>query len=107
LDDVQQTMKEFPQVNIVQGWIPSVLQTLPEQRYRFIHIDVDIYQPTVDCFNYFYDKLNPGGVIVCDDFGPWPGGIWAGCAPAIKECCEARNIPYAVMDSGNVAIIKR
>lgn len=30
---------------------------------------MDLYQPTLDSFRFFYPRLNPGGIILCDDFG--------------------------------------
>jgi hypothetical protein len=63
----------FPRVAIHRGWLPESLKGLDELRYRFVHIDVDLYEPTLGCFEYFYPRLVPGGVIVTDDYN-WPGG---------------------------------
>jgi hypothetical protein len=41
---------------------------LPESKYRLVHIDTDLYQPTVACLDYFGDRMSPGGVIVIDDY---------------------------------------
>ena len=40
-----------------------------EQKYRMIHIDVDLYRPTLDCLEYFGPRLELGGIIVLDDYG--------------------------------------
>jgi hypothetical protein len=34
-----------------------------------VHIDVDLYQPTLDSIRFFYPRLAPGGIILCDDYG--------------------------------------
>ena len=60
VERVLQTMKDFPEIKIVQGWIPDVLSEVPEQEYRFVHIDVDLYQPTLDCLHCFYPRLVHG-----------------------------------------------
>jgi hypothetical protein len=31
-------------------------------------VDVDLYEPTRDSIRFFYDRLNPGGILVCDDY---------------------------------------
>ena len=44
-------------------------------KFQFIHLDVDLYQPTKDSLDFFYPKLAQGGIIVCDDynFSTFPG----------------------------------
>ena len=101
------TMDDFPNVNIFKGWIPEVLDKLPERKYRFVHVDVDVYEPTLASFRYFYPRLSPGGIIVCDDFGPWPQNNWPGCIRAINEFANESGQVYAMMNTGNVFFIKR
>lgn len=104
---VRNTLRDFPSVNIIQGWIPAVFNELPEQQYRFVHVDVDIYEPTLASFRYFYPRLSPGGIIVCDDFGPWPEKKWPGCLRAVNEFANEIGQVYAQLDTGNVFFIKR
>lgn len=47
----------------------ETVKVLEEQKYCFLHIDVDMYQPTWDSLNYFYPKLVSNSIIVCDDYG--------------------------------------
>ncbi|PIZ94190.1 hypothetical protein COX84_05420 [Candidatus Micrarchaeota archaeon CG_4_10_14_0_2_um_filter_49_7] len=41
----------------------------PNQRQDILpgHIDVDLYQSTVDCLNFFYPRMQAGGVIISHD----------------------------------------
>ena len=100
-------MHQFPNVEIVKGWIPDVLSTLAEQNYRFVHVDVDLYQPTLDSLGYFYPRMTVGGIIVIDDYGPWPGNQWPGCLKAVQEFSKEHDVPFAPLDTGNAIIIKR
>ena len=104
---VCETMREFPDVTIVKGWIPDVLGTLIDQAYRFVHVDVDLYQPTLDSLRHFYPRMTTGGIIVIDDYGPWPENQWPGCLKAVQEFCQEVNVPFAALDTGNAMIIKR
>jgi O-methyltransferase len=52
-----------------QGWIPDTFIGIEDHRYSFAHIDVDLYQSTLDCCEYFYPRLVPGGVLLFDDYG--------------------------------------
>ena len=62
-------LKSFPFIRLYQGWIPSRFSDIAARRFSFVHIDVDIYEPTRDSLEFFYDRMVPGGIIVCDDYG--------------------------------------
>lgn len=72
LEDVKRHLAEFPAIEFHPGWLPESLAGVPERTYRFVHLDVDLYAPTVGALAYFYPRLAPGGRIVCDDYS-WPG----------------------------------
>jgi len=54
---------------VLKGWIPDVFAEASIERLVFAHVDVDIHDPTLASFEYFYDLVVPGGLIVCDDYG--------------------------------------
>ena len=58
-----------PHIHIMKGWIPTRFAEVAERRFRLVHIDVDLYQPTRDSLEFFYPRLIHGGVIVLDDYG--------------------------------------
>lgn len=62
-------LSEFDHVNVLKGWIPSRFSEVSERKFRLVHIDVDLYQPTLDSLIFFYPRMVPGGVIVMDDYG--------------------------------------
>lgn len=78
--------REFPQVEFRKGWLPAALADVPQRAYRFVHVDVDLYEPTRGCFEFFYPQLVPGGIIVTDDYN-WPGG-----RRAVDEFCAAAGL---------------
>jgi len=49
--------------------VPEVLEEVRDQRFAFLHLDVDLYAPTRDSLRFFYPRLQPGAVVVCDDYG--------------------------------------
>jgi hypothetical protein len=99
LEDVKQGLSAFPGIAYFPGWIP---QSFPpdDARYRFVHVDVDLYQPTRDSLEYFWPRLVPGARMVCDDYN-WPGG-----KRAVDEFCAARGTRARVTAS-NQAVIER
>ena len=36
---------------------------------HFVHLDMDIYEPTIFALKFFNDRLVKGGVILLDDYG--------------------------------------
>jgi hypothetical protein len=65
----QELFAKFPQAELRVGWIPETFADLPEQQFRFVHIDVDLYEVTRDCVEFFYPRLVVGGVMLFDDHG--------------------------------------
>jgi O-methyltransferase len=66
---VHEKLKDFPQCRFHRGWIPDCFVGLEERRFAFVHIDVDLFEPTLAAFEFFYPRLVPGAVMVCDDYG--------------------------------------
>jgi O-methyltransferase len=69
LDLVKRNLAQFPRVEYHKGWIPERFGAVSERRFSFLHIDVDLYEPTRDSIRFFYERMSPGGIILCDDYG--------------------------------------
>lgn len=52
-----------------KGWIPERFKDVADDRFAFVHVDVDLRQPTIDSVTFFYPRLTPGGILLCDDYG--------------------------------------
>lgn len=50
------------------GWVPTRFAEVESRRFAFVHVDVDLYEPTRDSLAFFYPRLQPGGILVCDDY---------------------------------------
>lgn len=68
-DVVCRNLQGFDNVSLYKGWIPSRFSEVKDRRFSFVHLDVDLYQPTIESLRFFYDRTNRGGIIVCDDYG--------------------------------------
>jgi len=75
--------------HLVRGWFrhtfPSV--GIQIQQVSLLHLDVDWYESTKLCLEYFYDKVVPGGFIVIDDYG-----YWNGCKIAVNDFIKERDL---------------
>jgi len=67
-----------PALAKLQARFPEVA----DRRFAFVHIDVDLHQPTKDSVDFFYPRLAAGGVLLCDDYG----STW--CPGATRACDE-------------------
>ncbi|HEY1068249.1 MAG TPA: TylF/MycF/NovP-related O-methyltransferase [Pirellulales bacterium] len=67
----RKNLADFPAESLVfmKGWIPDRFPEVEDQTFSFVHIDVDLYEPTRDSIEFFYPRLSPGGVLLCDDDG--------------------------------------
>jgi O-methyltransferase len=72
LASVKQQLRSFQRITEFRaGWLPHTFIGLESKQYAFAHIDVDLYQPTLDCCAYFYPRLTSGGILLFDEYG-WP-----------------------------------
>ncbi len=63
-----EVLKDFKFVEIYKGWIPEKFSQVVNLKFSFVHIDVDLYEPTLKSLEFFFPRLLEGGIIVCDDY---------------------------------------
>ncbi len=85
---MQRGLAPFPGIAYFPGWIPEAFAPDNPNRYRFVHVDVDLYQPTLDSFEYFWPRLVPGGTMVCDDYN------WPGAKRAVETFCARVGVEF-------------
>lgn len=54
-------------IKIFQGYFPDTASGI-EERFAFVSLDVDLYEPTLAGLEWFYERLNPGGYIFVHDY---------------------------------------
>jgi predicted O-methyltransferase YrrM len=55
-------------VRLYPGWIPDRFAEVASRAFRFVHVDVDLHDPTRASLEFFYPRVVLGGVVVCDDY---------------------------------------
>ena len=66
---VRETLAGLDNYRTYKGWIPERFVEIAGAPIAFLHVDVDLYQPTLDSVAFFYRQIVPGGVILLDDYG--------------------------------------
>lgn len=91
-------------IKVNKGKFPaSVKPELHNATFAFVHLDADIYEPTLAGLEFFFPRLSAGGVIVVHDYNTWPGA-----RKAVQDYFSNKSeIPLPMPDkSGSAVIIK-
>ena len=57
---VRENLREFDFVRYYKGWIPERFNEVSDRKFCFLHLDVDLYQLTLDSLVFFCEKMTPG-----------------------------------------------
>ena len=94
MDEVQRNIHStgYPmhQVEFIAGEVETTLkleQNKPEQ-IAILRLDTDWYESTRITLEQLYPRLQPGGVLIIDDYGHWKG-----CRAAVDEYFAEHNEP--------------
>jgi len=87
-------------VRIVKGWFQDTLPATSQEigPISVLRLDGDWYESTLVCLNQLFAQVSPGGFVVLDDYGYWPG-----CRRATTEFLEKMGLDvelHWIDDSG-------
>jgi hypothetical protein len=100
-DKVKSYLAAFPQVHIYKGFFPATSAPVADKRFSFVHLDVDLYEPTRDALHFFYPRVNPGGMFMVHDY------LWAeGVRKAVKEFFSTRPEPIIELAGAYCGVVK-
>jgi O-methyltransferase len=74
-------------VRIEPGWFEETLAHLDTGPISLLHVDCDWFDSVTTCVECLYDRVVPGGFVVFDDYGYWPG-----CRQAVDAFRARRRI---------------
>jgi len=87
--------KGFRNVELVVGdiceTVPQYCITHPELKIALLHIDVDVYAPTVAILENLFSRVVYGGLVVMDDYG-----TIAGETRAVDEFLAKLSLPIRI-----------
>lgn len=86
LEEVQARYTELPNITLVKGCYPKSDYIDPKPVAQ-AHVDVDIYESTMNALEYLHTRMAPGGKIFCDDAfqASTEGATIAFCEFAVKH----------------------
>jgi len=90
-------------ISFHSGFMPETFSGLEGNKIAFAHVDVDIYQSVMDCCEFIYPRLSPGGILVFDDYG-FPS--CPGARAAVDKFFEQQREVPLVLPTGQAVVIK-
>lgn len=69
VEDVRYYLKDYSKVEVHKGYFPKETgHFIQGERFSFVHLDVNLYKSTKECIEFFYNRLNPEGIMLIDDY---------------------------------------
>lgn len=104
LETVKKYIDGGDQVIFHPGYFPSTSIGLEDEKFSFVHLDADLYLPTLAALKFFHSRLSPGGVIIIHDYNH----TWDGIKKALNEFMP--TIPESLIEladwKGSAMIVK-
>jgi O-methyltransferase len=69
LDQVMVNTRDCPSIVLHKGIVPNSLEVIKEEKFSFVYLDMDLYEPTLSALNFFWPRVVSGGAILLDDYG--------------------------------------
>jgi len=73
LKDVKNYLKEYKNVHFYKGLFPSTADSIKDKKFSFVHLDLDLYEATLASIEFFFPRMNKGGIIISHDYITAPG----------------------------------
>jgi len=99
---VKERFKAYPNVQLIRGSVPEILDEVPVTKIAYLSIDMNGYVAERKTLERYYEKVVPGGIIYFDDYG-WD-------YPKLRETVDDffRDKPEKLLHfpSGNSIVVK-
>lgn len=97
--------RESEGLELVKGYFPDTFKGMEDKKWRFVHLDADLYEPMKEGVNLFWPNIVKGGVLLIHDYN----GEYVGTKKAIDEYFHPLGIkPIPLPDKvGSAVVIKQ
>jgi len=105
LTDVKSHLQDHnDKIDYHAGEFPSTFNNLDiSKKFSFIHVDCDVYDSVLSCCEFFYDRMNSGGIILFDDTN---SPSCRGALRALNDFVKHAGIEYLRINNDNHYIVK-
>ena len=100
LENVKNYLSNYKNVYCYKGKFPETSNPIKDKKFSFVHLDVDLFQSTIDCLDFFYPRMVNGGIILTHDYHT------DGVKQAFNEFCKDKKIPQIQLLGSQCTITK-
>jgi hypothetical protein len=103
-EEVRDRFARFPNIKVIKGRVPEILQEGAPERIAFMHIDLNNAPAEIGALETLFDRVSPGGVILFDDY------CWASARAqydAENAWFAARGLQILPIPTGQGVFVKR
>ena len=72
-DSVREYLKDGENVFFYKGIFPGTSDPIKDKTFSLVNLDVDCYESTKQCLEFFYSRMSPGGILLSHDYITAPG----------------------------------
>jgi predicted O-methyltransferase YrrM len=65
---VQKLFAGYPNIVMMKDTFSRSFKTLHQETFSFVYIDADLYSSTLECCEFFYERIAQGGIMLFDDY---------------------------------------
>lgn len=104
IEAVMRLMPYPNQCKAIKGFFPESARNIND-KFVFVSLDADLYEPIYNGLQFFYPKLVRGGYIFIHDFN---NDGYKGSRQAVEQFCFEQKISFVPLaDAGGTAVISK
>lgn len=68
LESVKNYLDNYSNIYFYKGLFPLTSGPVKDKKFSLVHLDVDLYESTLDCLKFFYPRMSAGGIIISHNY---------------------------------------
>lgn len=73
-EKVEKRLSRYTNIHFHAGLFPKETgEKIADRKFSFVHIDVDLYQSTIDSLSFFWPRMTKGGIVISHDYSQCEG----------------------------------
>ena len=100
-DSVKEYLKNDSNVFFYKGIFPGTSEPVKEKSFSMVNLDVDTYESTKQCLEFFYTRMSAGGIILSHDYITAPG-----VKKAFDDFFDAKTEPVLETAGSQCLVVK-
>lgn len=100
-DSVKDYLKNDGNIFFYKGIFPGTSEPVKEKTFSLVNLDVDTYDSTKKCLEFFYTRMSSGGIILSHDYITAPG-----VKKAFDEFFESKTEPVLETAGSQCLVVK-